>query len=60
MPAAGREYRTPTPHDLAEDDMNTDRRGGRRFCNWHPTQEMIPLAKGLDACPLPHDEGEGS
>lgn len=56
--AAG--YRTPTPRDLAQDELLIDRAGGRRYCPVHRDQEMIALVPGVDRCPLPHGEGAAS
>jgi hypothetical protein len=56
--AAG--YRPPTPREIAEDEWITDRGRGRKRCPQHPTQQMIPMAAGLDMCPLPHGDDETS
>lgn len=58
MTAAGNGYKPPTPRELAEDERTIDTIRGRRYCTTHPTQQMIPIAAGLDGCPLPHGEDE--
>jgi hypothetical protein len=51
-------YRPPTPRELAEDEWKIDHARGRKHCPVHRTQQMMPLAAGLDVCPLPHGQDE--
>lgn len=44
--------RIPTPRDLAEEEYLLDWAGGRRYCPVHRTQQMIPLWRGKDVCPV--------
>ncbi|MGW6731127.1 hypothetical protein [Streptomyces sp. NPDC055013] len=51
-------YRPPTQRELESEDWRLNHIRGRRYCEVHSDQQMMPLAPGLDLCPLPHGEGE--
>lgn len=44
-------YRPLTRRDLDEEEHLVDHVRGRRYCQVHPHQQMIPLLPGVDVCP---------